>query len=128
MKILIVEDDSQITSYITKILDRWGYSSQSAPTGKEALQIFSKKNFDLILLDIMLPDYEGYDLIPKFKNIQAEVNIVTMAGHNSRELEKKVRDQGIIYYMVKPIETKNFKLLLAHIKKKYNRQPVSSKI
>jgi len=117
MKVLIVEDDSQVTSYITKILDRWGYSSQSAPTGKEALQLFSKKDFDLILLDIMLPDYKGYDLIPKFKNIHAEVNIITMTGHNSRELEKKVRGQGIIYYMVKPVETKNLKLLLDHIKK-----------
>ena len=117
MKILIVEDDSQVILYITKILDRWGYSSLSAPTGKEALQIFSKKNFDLILLDIMLPDYRGYDLIPKFKEIHAEVNIITMTGHNSRELEKKVRDQGIIYYMVKPVETKNLRLLLDHIKK-----------
>ncbi len=118
MKILIVEDEPQSIHYITKILHKWGYSSKSAATGKQALQIFKDHSFDMILLDIMLPDYEGYDLIPQFKNIHPEIHIITMTGHNSRELELKVRNQGILYYMVKPIETKNFKLILDHIKNK----------
>ena len=118
MKILIVEDEQQITQYIVKRLNKWGYTSKSADTGKKALQIFREDSFDMILLDIMLPDYKGYDLIPKFKNINPEIGIITMTGHNSRELEKKVRNQGILYYMVKPIETKNFKLILDHIKNK----------
>jgi DNA-binding response OmpR family regulator len=116
MKILIVEDDLQVTNYVMKRLAKWGYNSKSAKTGKEALQIFSDENFDLILLDIMLSDYKGYDLIPKFKNINQKISIITMTGHNSREFELKVREQGILYYMVKPIETKNLKLLLDHIK------------
>ncbi|MCP3891365.1 MAG: response regulator, partial [Desulfobulbaceae bacterium] len=83
-----------------------------------ALHALKNNSFDMILLDIMLPDYKGYDLIPKFKNIHPEIHIITMTGHNSRELELKVRSQGILYYMVKPIETKNFKLILDHIKSK----------
>ncbi len=118
MKILIVEDEQQITHYITKRLNKWGYRSKSAATGKKALQILREESFDVILLDIMLPDYKGYDLIPKFKSINPGINIVTMTGHNSRELEKKVRNQGILYYMVKPLETQNFKLILDHIKNK----------
>jgi DNA-binding response OmpR family regulator len=116
MNILIVEDDPQITHYIISRLAKWGYNSKAAGCGKEALQLFAKNSFDLILLDIMLPDYKGYDLIPKFKSIDPEINIITMTGHNSRKLEQKVRKQGILYYMVKPIETKNLKLLLDHIK------------
>lgn len=118
MKILIVEDESQVVSYITKRLAKWGYRSSSAGTGKEALGKFTEFAFDLILLDIMLPDYKGYDLIPKFKSIDSKIDIITMTGHNSRELEKKVRNEGILYYMVKPVETKNLKLLLDHIKTK----------
>jgi len=64
----------------------------------------------------MLPDCKGYDLIPKFKSINPDVKVITMTGHNSRKLEQKVRNQGILYYMVKPIETKNLKLLLDHMK------------
>lgn len=116
MKILIVEDDLQVTNNVMKILTKWGYNSNSAKTGKEALKIFSDENFDLILLDIMLSDYKFDDLIPKFKNINQNISIITMTGHNSRELERKVRKQGILYYMLKPIEAKNLKLLLDHIK------------
>ncbi len=118
MKILIVEDEPQSIHYITKILHKWGHSSEPATTGKMALNTLKKSSFDMILLDIVLPDYKGYDLIPKFKNIHPEIHIITMTGHNSRELELKVRNQGILYYMVKPIETKNFKLILDHIKSK----------
>ena len=115
MQILIVEDDPQVTHYITLRLNKWGHTSESTSTGTEALQAITKTNYDLILLDIMLPDFKGYDLIPKFKKINPEVNIITMTGHNSRELERKVRKQGIIYYMVKPIETKNLKIILDHL-------------
>jgi len=115
MKILIVEDDPQVTHYITLRLNKWGHASESATTGKEALQAAAKTHYDLVLLDIMLPDSKGYDLIPKFKDINPEINIITMTGHNSRELEQKVRQQGITYYMVKPIETENRKLILDHI-------------
>ncbi len=116
MRILIIEDDPNVTHYITRRLNKWGYSSESAGTGKLAIQKFTESLFDVILLDIMLPDYKGYDLIPKIKTINPEVHIITMTGYNSRELEQKVRKQGIIYYMVKPIETDNLKLLLEHLK------------
>ncbi len=115
MKILIVEDDPQVAAYIQRILERWGYDYQTAGNGKEALHHVLETAFDVILLDIMLPDYLGYDLIPEFKQIDPNINIITMTGENSRELEQRVRKEGILYYMVKPIETQNLKLLLAHL-------------
>jgi DNA-binding response OmpR family regulator len=118
MQILIVDDDSQVTYYIMRRLAGWGYASQSANTGAEALEKIVNEKFELIILDIMLPDFKGYDLIPKFKSIQPDVGIITMTGHNSRDLEQKIRNQGILYYMVKPIETKNLKLLLEFYKNK----------
>ena len=115
MKILIVDDDPQVVAYIQKILEKWGYDHQAAGNGKEALRHILETAFDVILLDIMLPDYLGYDLIPEFKQIDPDVSIITMTGESSRELEQRVRKEGILYYMVKPIETQNLKLLLAHL-------------
>lgn len=118
MKILIVDDDPQVVTYIMERLERWGYDFQSAGTGSDALKLFSKHTFDLILLDIMLPDYLGYNLIPEFKQIDPGIEIITMTGESSRELEQRVRKEGILYYMVKPIETDNLKLLLDHRRQK----------
>lgn len=115
MKILIVDDEPQVTAYIQKRLKRWGYDYQTAGSGKEALQYILETAFDVILLDIMLPDYLGYDLIPEFRTIDPGIDIITMTGENSRELEQRVRKEGVLYYMVKPIETQNLKLLLEHL-------------
>jgi DNA-binding response OmpR family regulator len=118
MKILIVEDDPQIITYIQKRLEKWGYDHhQAASNGKEALQHILNTAFDVVLLDIMLPDYLGYDLIPELRQIDSDINIITMTGESSRELEKRVRKAGVLYYMVKPIETQNLKLLLEHLSK-----------
>lgn len=115
MKILIVEDEPQVVAYIQKILETWGYDHQAASNGKEALHHILETAFDVILLDINLPDYLGYDLIPEFRQIDPDIKIITMTGENSRELEQRVRKEGILYYMVKPIETQNLKLLLEHL-------------
>jgi len=55
-----------------------------------------------MLLDIYLPDCKGHELIPKFKEARPDMGIVTITGYNTRELELEVRQQGILYYMVKP--------------------------
>jgi len=115
MKILIVDDDPQVVTYIQKRLEKWGYDHQAASNGKEALQHILNTAFDVVLLDIMLPDYLGYDLIPELRQIDSDINIITMTGESSRELEKRVRKEGVLYYMVKPIETQNLKLLLEHL-------------
>jgi DNA-binding NtrC family response regulator len=65
---------------------------------------------------------EGYELIPQFKTLCPEIGIVTMTGHNTRELEMKVREQGILYYMIKPFETKYLQSLLDHISKRLGQQ------
>lgn len=115
MEILVVDDDPQVIAYVTKVLNRWGHTSRSAGSGKEALELFSSHSFDLILLDIFLPDTMAYELIPRFRAVSPGIGIVTMTGNSSRELELKIREKGILYYMVKPIEAGNLKLLLDHI-------------
>ncbi|NWH05283.1 response regulator [Desulfobacter latus] len=115
MKILIVEDDPQIVTYIQRRLETWGYDHHAVSNGTEALQDILNTAFDIVLLDIMLPDYLGYDLIPELRQIDPDIDIITMTGESSRELEKRVRKAGVLYYMIKPIETHNLKLLLEHL-------------
>ena len=122
MNILIVENDIDESSVLTESIQRWGYNIANARTGKDALKKVKQKRFDLILLDIFLPDGKGHEIIPQFKELWPDVGIVTMTGHNTRELEMEVREQGILYYMVKPFETKSLKELLDHISHKYSKK------
>ena len=63
----------------------------------------------------------GYELIPQCKELCPDIGIVTMTNHKSRELEWKTRQQGIVYYMIKPFSIKAMKEILDHISKKRER-------
>ncbi len=118
MHILIVEDDLHVAETIKESIVKWGHNVQTSATGKDALAKLERKKFDLMLLDIFLPDCKGYELIPRFKKLWPEIAIVTITGFNTRELELQVRQQGIHYYMTKPFDIKVLKYILDHIAKK----------
>jgi len=122
MNILIVEDDIDVSSVLKETIQNWGYSAENADTCKDAMDRVKQKRFDLILLDIFLPDGKGHRLIPQFKELWPDIGIVTMTGYNTRELEMDVREQGILYYMVKPFEIKSLKELLDHISHIYRKK------
>lgn len=115
MKILIIDDEQAIITILTKQLKRWGYTARSAENSLDALNILSNDPVDLILLDIYLKETTAIELIPKIKSINPTVNIITMTGQTSRQLELKIRSFGILYYMAKPIETMNLKSILEHV-------------
>lgn len=118
MKILIVEDMAPVSKLLKLKLTRWGHQTRIAATGKAVMDILKQDFFDLILLDIFLPDAMAYDLIPQMKREWSGMEIITMTGHNSRDLEKRIRSQGILYYMVKPINFVELKSILSHFENK----------
>jgi len=115
MNVLIVDDEISISRFIGSFIEKLGHYAENAHNGKEALIKFSENKFDLVLLDIFLPDIKGYELIPQFKELRHDIGIVTMTGHNSRELELEVRRHGVIYYMIKPFEADSLRFILDHI-------------
>lgn len=119
MHILLVEDDVSVAKVIKQKVENLDHRVETAYTGQDALKKVRKKRFDLMLLDIFLPDCRGHELIPKFKEARPELGIVTMTDYNTRELELEVRQQGILYYLVKPFSGKEMEDLLDHIAKKH---------
>jgi len=118
MYILLVEDEVPTAKGIKENIEAWGHGVEIAYTGQDALKKVREKRFGLMLLDIFLPDCKGHELIPKFKETQPDMGIVTMTGYNTRELELEVRQQGIVYYMVKPFKIEEIKEILDYISKK----------
>ncbi len=118
MKILVVDDDASVAGFIGSFIEKLGHYVEKASSGQEALTRFNENTFDLVLLDICLPDIKGYELIPQFKKLHPDVGVVTMTGYNSRDLEFKVRKHGVMYYMIKPFEPDSLRSVLDHISKK----------
>ena len=115
MNILIVEDDKQVISTITQILERLGYQTDAAETGEDAVKKVKEKSFDLILLDVYLPDTDAFQLIPLLGKINPKLKIVAMTGYDTAELEKEIRELGVLHYIRKPFTSNELKTLLMHI-------------
>ncbi|MBW2139382.1 MAG: response regulator [Deltaproteobacteria bacterium] len=126
MDILVVDDDDFLSGVIASGMERWGHHVETSSSGKGALERLKEKGFDLVLLDIFLPDCNGNELIPRLKGVRPGLRVVAMTGYNSRELELEVRRQGVIYYMVKPFDLRVLKEILDHIsnRKEVNEQRV----
>lgn len=102
IKILVVEDEKAINDLIEMNLSEAGYSCRCAYDGMEAANILETERFDLILLDIMLPEVNGYELMEYIKPLDMPVIFITAKG----SVEDKVRGLrlGADDYLVKPFE------------------------
>ena len=101
-KILIVEDEEAISDLIKMSLTKAGYHCEQAMDGLEAADCIEKNNYDLILLDIMLPEINGYELLEYIKTKETPVIFITAMG----ELNDRVKGlrAGADDYITKPFE------------------------
>ena len=112
MDILLVEDNKRISEFVVKGLIESGYYVTLSENGTEARSLITQKEWDLILLDIMLPDISGIELLQyaRFKKIHTPILVISALG----EPDDKVNalDLGADDYLAKPF---HFKELIARI-------------
>ena len=113
MKILVVEDEKDLNKIITKYLKKSNYSVDSAYNGEEALDYINVGEYDVIILDIMMPKMNGYDFIKRIRRDKNNVAVLMLTAKDSLEDKVKGLDLGADDYLVKPFE---FDELLARIR------------
>ncbi|OOF13056.1 histidine kinase [Salinivibrio sp. MA427] len=115
-KILVVEDDPDIASLLRIMLENAGYRVAICHTGAEALESIEAGNWDLISLDLMLPDVSGLDIIRRLKKQAATADIpivVVSAKVNRSQLELNVETDNIAW-LAKPIDHQKLIDLVRH--------------
>lgn len=112
VRILLVEDDKNIQNLLNLELRHNGYQIDSAYDGKEAMEIFSKNKYDIILLDLMLPKKSGKELCSEFKNL-SDTPIIVITAKDSVLDKVELLDLGANDYICKPFDIEE---LLARIR------------
>lgn len=102
MKILIAEDDKAIAHFTKSCLERAGYQNTIAYDGMQAADLIDQQDFDLVLLDIMLPEVDGYELMEYISPLGIPVIYIT-AKSGPDDIVKGLR-LGALDYIVKPFE------------------------
>lgn len=115
MEVLIVDDNTMHASWLTEVIKEEGHTSFWAASGTSARELLIPRSFDLVLLDVFLPDIKGYELMPEFVQAWPGVHIIVMTGYSTKELEVEVRRRGAIYYFIKPIDIDELTGIIRHL-------------
>lgn len=103
-KILVVDDETRIVDNIAHCLKREGFCVTGAHDGQEAVALFERQRFDLVLLDISMPGMNGYEVMERIFGLDGDVLIIIMTGFASVESAVKALKKGAWDYLKKPFE------------------------
>ncbi len=104
INILVVEDDIKLNKLFCTVLNKSNYRTFSATDGAEALEILDKEYIDLIVLDIMMPNMDGYELTKILRDADYDLPILMITAKDDFKDKQKGFNMGIDDYMVKPID------------------------
>lgn len=113
--ILVVDDYFADRETLKAILEERGYRVVTAETGAQALSLVKEKHFDIIFLDVRLPDTDGAQIFEQVKAIDPEVAVIMMTGYSEEELIKKSIFQGAYTCIYKPFDIEKILALVGEI-------------
>lgn len=100
--ILIVDDNATNLQVLGKLLSDAGYQTGIARSGKKAIQFIKKQKVDLIIMDIMMPEMDGYETVDEIKKIDKNISVIFLSALKGYENKVKAFDHGGVDYIEKP--------------------------
>lgn len=104
MRILLIEDDLTTARGVAKMLSASAMVVDTADTGEEGLELARLYDYDLILLDLMLPDMEGYEVVRKLRAAKKDTPVLILSGLGKPQAKVKGFGVGADDYIVKPFD------------------------
>ncbi|MDO4199046.1 MAG: response regulator transcription factor [Erysipelotrichaceae bacterium] len=120
-KILIVDDEEKIREMIGKYASHEGYEIAYASNGKEAIEVYKRDSFDVVIMDIMMPEMDGYNTLLKMKEINGDVHCIFLTALGQEYDRVYGFDLGAEDYVTKPFSPKELMMRIKVILKRENK-------
>ena len=123
MRILLVEDEKRLSAAVKKLLEKERYEVDAAYSGTEGLDYALAGNYDAVILDVMLPGMDGFEILRRIRQEKIPVPVLMLTARG--DLEDRVRglDTGADYYLPKPFETPELMACLKAITRRTGTEP-----
>ncbi|MFH1152614.1 MAG: sigma-54 dependent transcriptional regulator [Pseudomonadota bacterium] len=115
MKILIVDDERIVRESLYHWFSRQGYVAQSSEGGKDALEKLSKENFDILFVDMKMPEMSGFELLEKVKELHPDTAVVIITAYGSINDAVQAMKNGASDYLLKPFKPDQLSLVMEKI-------------
>ncbi len=117
MNILVLDDEEEICKMLTMWLSAEGHKVKSELSGEKGLNLFKKENFNVVLLDIVMPGIAAIDILKEIKEISPKTSVFMMTGKLvDIDLWKELKEKGASGYLQKPFKIEDVNNYLANIR------------
>lgn len=127
MKILIIEDEDSIRDLIRMNLILENFDVIAAENGNKGIELFKKENPELVVLDLMLPDKDGFEVLKELQNINFKIPIIILTAKNNQNDKLLGLELGADDYITKPFDSKELILRIRNILKRIKKANISLK-
>ncbi len=127
-KVLVVDDESGVRFGIRDFLEQHGYEIEEAESCQDAQHLFRTSRPDIVIADYMLPDGTALDLLPRLKEIDAQIPLLVLTAHGSIDLAVRAIKEGAEQFLTKPLELPTLLVILQRLLQKqrnYHKQLAS---
>ena len=114
-RILIVDDEPNIRQGLVEALDDQGYEIHQASSGEAALELLSMTSFDLVLVDLVMEEMDGIDVLREINRQWPQTEVVIITAHGTIETAVRALKEGAYDYLSKPINVKRFRSYVHNI-------------
>ena len=116
INVLIVDDETEFADILSKRLEVRDFAVETVSSGDEAVDMVRGRDYDVILLDVLMPGKSGIDTLKEIKAMRPLVHIIMLTGHARVETAIEGMELGAYDYLIKPTETEELieKIRLAH--------------
>lgn len=103
-KILVIDDAKENARLFSLYLSKAGAHVQIAISGKEGIKLFTKNKFDIVLLDLQMPELDGYQVIKRLMSLDSNIVVLALTAHAMEEEKLKTKNAGFQDHITKPVK------------------------
>lgn len=112
INILVVDDESSVREFFDRLLKMKGFGTMMAKSGKEALEIAANESIHLMIIDIFMPEMDGFELLDEVKKKHPKIATIMMTGMGDSRMIRKVTLRGADEYITKPFKREELSMVI----------------
>ena len=103
-KLLLVDDEEKMVKYLSRRLEIRGYTVSTASSGEAAVAMVEDNEFDVVLLDFLMPDMNGIEAFKEIKKIRPEIAAIMISAYSDGKTEVESKSLGLSDFIMKPFD------------------------
>jgi DNA-binding response OmpR family regulator len=123
IQVLLVDDEVELAAYTAKRLSARGMQVQITHSGRSALKLMAEHSFDVIVLDLLMPEMNGFEVLREMKKARSKAQVIMLSGHMNGEAVTEGEALGAVEYILKPCEFSTLVKAIENAEKRRFQRP-----